>query len=284
MLTTPYAGNSMSLGYLEKSGVELAGLRGLDTAVRSTKKMLSKQFSRFAQWIGAAFLLGIITPAHALFISNPQSWQNHAGTFVRTPGAIYASPSQGISATYSPSTEILTLLGTNVRYGEFAAPHSVAFEGVFSVTALIAEFSGEFLGGTYSMIAGAQGVPEWGMQPGTLLLQGSILEMNSRYSPSPYSAGWYNSEGDLAALMSVSFKAPELQLVNADYLHLATQVTMRPYEGTTPWASEFSDRGSMSWQIDNVVRVPEPGSLLLVVLFVVPLLLAQGKRCANVRP
>src|ERR687898_456233 len=122
--------------------------------------MLSKQFIRFAQWIGAAFLLGIITPAHALFIESSQSWQNDFGTFVRAPGAIYASPSQGISAIYSPSTEIFTLFGTNVRYGDFAAAGSVAFEGVFSVTALIAEFSGEFIGGTYSMFAGAHGVPE----------------------------------------------------------------------------------------------------------------------------
>lgn len=211
------------------------------------------------------FLLLSATAVNAKYISSTDTWEADAGDF--SVGEILGGGgSNAIHAQYNSSTEIFQL-SSNYLPG-FPAPLQPYGNVVFSLTALVAKDTGEFAGGAFNMLVGSAGLGGSTLSPGSLLISGTVLELDSLWVPVTHQLCdgclWPETPGT-PALLEIGFAAPELALAT-DYLTLFPYIAYTTGSLETIWSNSFDINGSLGWTLFETTAVPEPGSVALLCL------------------
>lgn len=204
--------------------------------------------------------------------SSSTHWLESFGSFTYFAGGLLGGGTTNqMSADYDAATEIFRLSSTFLPH--FRGPGQTEGNIAFSFTTSVSN-TGVFRGGgSYSMMVGSSGINGLGLAAGTLLLSGSVLDIDSAWtevpggSPgcSPIRTSCFQSvsNGWTPALVSVDYAAPELSIAS-QYL------TIIPYlfplqDVENPWSNSFHGSGGQGWTLfaSNQIPVPEPQSLWL---------------------
>lgn len=211
------------------------------------------------------FLLLSATTVNAKYVLSTATWETPSGDF--SVGEILGGGgSNAIHAQYNSSTEIFQL-SSNALPGFPVVPQPYG-NVVFSLTAIVAKDTGVFGGGTFNMQVGPSGLGGSTLSPGSLLISGTVLELDSLWVPvtHQFCVGclWPETPGT-PALLAIDFAAPELALAT-DYLTLFPYIAYTTGSLETIWANSFDINGSLGWTLFETAAVSEPRSVALLCL------------------
>ncbi len=187
-------------------------------------------------------------------------WANVSGTFaVDTSGPAIAG--MGQSTSYSTATSAYALTGSSVSFGAAAGGVLPATMRIDASIAGNGTASGNLLGGSFSLLAGATGVPAFGIAAGDTLMLGQVID-------SAALQGNYDTE----FLIRLTYTNPllpgfgeYLTYFNPDSNSWGNDLLGGG--GYQPWAREVSRVGGFTfWDLMPTHRLPEPGSLALLAL------------------
>ena len=193
-------------------------------------------------------------------------WQNERGAFVVDRTGIgwdlAGAPSSGI-ASYSTASSLFSWSAGNFGY-EYGAGQFVQGSADARIDALVqgdGTDSGNLLAGVFTLRAGTEGFPTFGIAPGQLLLVGNAIDAAATATPH-----------------NVNFLF-ELTFANELFSGLGDFVTfLGPYSGSwrgptqnpqshMPWGVDWGpSTGFMAFDFVRTLQVPEPASIALLAL------------------
>lgn len=256
----------------------------------------------FAQRVLTGILLLSVTAiARAEYIADYEAgevlWVTESGQY-QVEGFLAGGAASEITGHFDADTHILTLSQTVLGSDIWAPEESI----YFTFSALLSDFYGEFIGGTYSLIAGVNGLPAIGLDPGELVLQGTVIEFESQFVRCE-DVTWdmgrdcdtlaeltgHDVEDQLylqdvfwmPALLSVDYAADGLGLESdfltfMPYINIGSQASAAT---TPPWTESFDILGAeLGFALLYTTKVPEPETLGLLVIGLAGMALTRRTR------